>query len=421
MKQLISVILTASGLLAGSRALAQSHFDISGRIQYDQLSYFDQVSGKINSRNEGLFRLGIQSVKGAAIRWKAVTELREDLSDNQRNRMWIDELWVKQTFGQFDLTIGKQLITWGTTDGINPVNNINPIDYSDLLDTEDERIGVYGLRGQFFLANFDLDLFWSPIPVTGKMPGTNSRWFPSAAMMGLPEYLVQSGIQTSVIDQLPEPRLSDGEVSIRFRAPLSGCDLALSYFNGYDHLPDYQIDVAGLAASPQQLILNAIYRRQQVAGAELAVSLPAGIGFRGESAVFVPDQDTPSCDRYLQTVVGLDKSFSLGNRSLMLIAQYIYDYNLEGNEYAKYDVRHLFKNSLMGRLGLDLNNGMNFRITGICNLGSREYYLQPELEYSTPGSWQFLIRADLLEGPAESFFGSYSNNDRLQCKVVYRF
>jgi hypothetical protein len=178
-------------------------------------------------------------VKGAATQWKAVTELREDLSDNNRNRIWMDELWVKHSVGKFDFTAGKQLINWGTTDGMNPVNNINPMDYSDLLDTDDERIGVYGLRTQLFLNAFDIDLFWSPIPVTGKMPQLNSRWFPSAEMMGIPVPLLQSGATLSINDNQPAMKVNDGEIALRIRKQLSGFDVALSYFNGYDHLPEY--------------------------------------------------------------------------------------------------------------------------------------------------------------------------------------
>ncbi|MBN2807571.1 MAG: hypothetical protein JXR22_13010 [Prolixibacteraceae bacterium] len=29
--------------------------------------------------------------------------------------------------------------------------------------------------------------------------------------------------------------------------------------------------------------------------------------------------------------------------------------------------------------------------------------------------------ANILEGPRESFFGSYTANDRVECKVVYQF
>jgi hypothetical protein len=304
---------------------------------------------------------------------------------------------------------------------MNPVNNINPIDYSDLLDTDDERIGVYGLRTQLFLNAFDIDLFWSPIPVTGQMPNLNSRWFPSAEMMGIPAQLFQSDAALSINDNPPALKVNDGEIALRMRKQFSGFDLAISYFNGYDHLPDYSLDASGMALVSPQLMLQSAYRRLQVFGVEMAFTLPAGIGLRGESALFVPEKGTAANDRYLQTVVGLDKNVSIGSSSLLLIAQYIGDHNLEGNEFARFDVRHLFKNSLMVNAEWSLNNGWSFNFMGVYNIDIEDFYLKPELSYTTSMGIKFIARANILEGQKESFFGSYTDNDRVQVKVEYRF
>jgi hypothetical protein len=408
-------------LLAGNPSFSQSNIEMGGRLHYDHISYFNEQVNKVNSRNEGFLQVELQSARGAATQWKAVTEVREDLSDKSRNRVWMDELWVKHTVGKFDFTVGKQLINWGTTDGMNPVNNINPIDYSDLLDTDDERIGVYGLRTQLFLNAFDIDLFWSPIPVTGKMPNLNSRWFPSAEMMGIPAPLLQSGVALSINDNQPSLNVNDGEIALRMRTQFSGFDLALSYFNGYDHLPEYALDASEMASATPQLVLQSEYRRLQVMGLEMMFTLPAGIGLRGESALFIPEKGTTANDRYLQTVVGLDKNVSMGSCSLLLIAQYIGDFNIEGSEYAKFDVRHLFKNALTANAEWSLNNGWSFNFVGVYNMDSEDFYLNPELSYTTTTGIKLIARGNILEGPKESFFGSYTANDRVQVKVEYRF
>lgn len=421
MKTIIFIGFPALLLLAGNPTFSQSDIEIGGRLQYDHIAYFDEMPNKVNSRNEGFLQVELHSAKSTATQWKAVAELREDLSDKSRNRFWLDELWMKQRFGKLDITAGKQLINWGTTDGMNPVNNINPIDYSDLLDTDDERIGVYGLRTQLFLKAFDIDLFWSPVPVTGKLPGLTSRWFPSAEMMGIPAQWLQSGATLAISEQTPALKLNDGEIALRIRKQFTGFDMALSYFKGYDHLPAYTPDASGMILPSPQIVLLSEYRRQQVVGAEIALSLPAGIGFRGESALFIPEKGTVNTDPYLQTVVGFDKNVAAGSSTLLLIAQYIYDYNTEGNEYKQFDVRHLFKNSIMANAEWSFNNGLSLNIKGVYNINSEDFYFNPEISYTTPGGLKFLASVDLLEGPDASFFGSYTANDRVQCKVVYQF
>jgi hypothetical protein len=407
---LLSAIATISS--------AQEHFDLSGKVHYSHFSYFNTPENKINGRNEGLLQIQLASKAASSFQWKAVSELREDLSDAQRNRFWLDELWAKQQVGPFDVTIGKQLISWGTADGINPINNINPTDYTDMLDTEDERIGVYALRLQWFLNMADIDLIYVPVASFGVLPATNSRWFPSTEMMGLPAAL-GSGIPILLRSNAPESTLNSGEFGIRYRKRFSGADFGFSYYNGYDHLPELTPDMSQFDPNAPQLVLLENYRRQQVVGSEWVVLLPLGIAFRGESALFIPNNNTN--DRYLQTVTGIDKNFALNNSSLTIIAQYIYDHSLEGNAYDKFDLRHLFTNSPMANIDWSFNNGLSITLLGIYNTKSEDYYLNPTISYTSTGGLCFELQSDIMGGNNESFFGNYSFNNRIRAKMSFRF
>jgi hypothetical protein len=75
----------------------------------------------------------------------------------------------------------------------------------------------------------------------------------------------------------------------------------------------------------------------------------------------------------------------------------------------------------MSNVEWSFSNGFAINITGVFNIDSNDYFLKPEVSYTTPGGLKFIASADLLEGKKESFFGSYTNNDRIQCKVVYQF
>jgi hypothetical protein len=398
-----------------------STLTIGGRLQYDHISYFDRMSGKINHRNEGLFRFEAGSEIKTSTRWKAITELREDLSDKSRNRIWIDELWMKQKISFIDITLGKQIIAWGSTDGINPVNYINPTDYSDLLDTENEIIGVYGLRTQLFFKSSDVDLFWGPVGSFGKLPGTDSRWFPTIAMFGLPPELIELGITPSFEDRFPEICLKNGETGVRFRKRFSGFDIAFSYYNGYDHLPEFELDTSKLMQAIPELVFDKVYYRQQAAGLETVFALPYGIGLRGEAAWYFPEEKKPKGNQYILAVAGIDKSFAINTVSLNVIVQYIRDFRIDGDAYNLFDTRHLFSNSLMANIDLSLNNGFFFKATTVYNVIGKDILVRPEVNYLTSGGVKFCLLFDLLEGSKDTFFGTYSFNDRIQCKVVFIF
>lgn len=413
-----SLILLLSTIAAISNA--QEHFDFSGKVHYSHFSYFNTQKNKINNRNEGLLQIQLASKRESALQWKAVSELREDFSDESRNRFWLDELWAKQQIGSLDVTIGKQLISWGTTDGINPVNNINPTDYTDLLDTEEERIGLYALRLQWFLNMADIDLFYVPVATFGVLPATNSRWFPSTEMMGLPAAL-GSGIPISLRSNAPESTLKTGELGVRYRKRFSGADIGLSYYKGYDHLPELTPDMSRFDPNSPQLVLIEDYRRQQVVGAEWVVLLPWGMALRGESALFIPEESNSTNDPYIQNVAGIDKNFALNNSSLTIIAQYIYDHNLEGKAYEKFNLRHLFTNSPMTNIDWSFNNGFAMCLLGIYNIDSNDYYLSPKVSYTANSGLSFELQADIMGGETVSFFGNYSFNNRVRAKMSFKF
>ena len=399
---------------------AQEHFNLSGKVHYSHFSYFNTQENKINGRNEGLLQIQLASKRESTLQWKAVGELREDLSDVQRNRFWLDELWAKQQLGPIDVTIGKQLVSWRTADGINPINNINPTDYTDLLDTEEERIGVYAIRIQWFLNMADIDLLYVPAASFGVLPATNSRWFPSTEMMGLPAAL-GSGIPISLRRNALESTLKTGEFGVRYRKRFSGADFGLSYYNGYDHLPELTPDMSRFDPSAPQLVLLENYRRQQVVGAEWVVLLPWGLAFRGESALFIPEENNSTSNRYVQTVAGIDKNSALNNSSLTIIAQYIYDHNLQGVAYEKFDLRHLFTNSPMANIDWSLNNGMSISVLGIYNLDSNDYYISPKVSYTASSGLCLELQADMMGGETGSFFGNYSFNNRARAKMSFNF
>lgn len=418
---LLPTAVTACSLFINGLAAQDSTISFSGRLQYDHVSYFNKQQNKINGRNEGFLQVALDSKTKQATRWRTAIEVREDMSDKSRNRIWLDELWVKHRMGFADFTFGKQILTWGTADGFNPVDNVNPIDYSDLLDTDDEKIGVYAMRAQLFCSSADIDIIWTPAGSYGKLPGVDSRWFPSLAMMGVPPPLSSAISGISVDEQNPDLTLDDGEAGARFRKRFRGFDLAISYYNGLDHLPEFRVDSSRLIQPEPELVLISEFYRQQVTGFEWVAALPYGMSIRGEAAFFVPEKNRPNRNKYIHAIAGVDRTFPIGTGSLMAVVEYIHDFRVTGEKYSIFDTRHIFRNTLFANLELTLNNGFTFNATSIFNLDSNDYLLRPEIHYLTTNGIKFTFRADILEGCDNSFLGSFSFNDRAQFKVTYTF
>src|SRR3989338_3899592 len=67
-------------------------------------------------------------------------------------------------FENSDLSVGKQIITWGRADGVNPTDNLSPKNYTLLLPEEgDRKTGVASLKYDYYFSpELTATLFYSP-------------------------------------------------------------------------------------------------------------------------------------------------------------------------------------------------------------------------------------------------------------------
>ena len=67
----------------------------------------------------------------------------------------LDEAFASAYLKDIDITVGKQAISWGTADGINPTSNINPIGFS-LTDSQIKGKPVLAAQATYYGDNFDV-------------------------------------------------------------------------------------------------------------------------------------------------------------------------------------------------------------------------------------------------------------------------
>ena len=144
--------------------------NVEGELEIDHITYFKQLENKINGRNQGLVFLKLSSQLNSTASFCSSLEFRDDLSNNTRNRAYLNEAFIDLTFDDMDFRIGKQIYNWGKADGINPVDALNPTDFSDILDTDDETIGLLSLNATYYFKNFSLQGIFIPEFTSSVLP-----------------------------------------------------------------------------------------------------------------------------------------------------------------------------------------------------------------------------------------------------------
>ncbi|MGB0839812.1 MAG: hypothetical protein ACPGXL_06710, partial [Chitinophagales bacterium] len=117
-------------------------FAVGGFIEADHISYFKNQTNQINGRNQGTISLDISALPESKINWFANVEYLEDLSDNTRTGLRLDELYIDLPVDQWRFRLGKQIMNWQEKRNVNilrPYPLITPRDFTDYLEPEEYR------------------------------------------------------------------------------------------------------------------------------------------------------------------------------------------------------------------------------------------------------------------------------------------
>lgn len=426
------IALVFSILLFNRAFLSAQEFETGGFVEIDHISYFkNSDASKVNSRNQGILQLELRSEVGDKTSLFSALEFREDQSDPSRNRIYLDEAYLDLYLGNFDFRIGKQIILWGQVDAINPTDNITPWDFSDFLDTDDERLGVVGLKANYYIGNWALEGILVPTFTPSVLPQENSRWFPN-----FPKEIPVPGnttpgptmVQASyrmLRSILPDESFHEAQFAAKLSATVAGWDASVSYYSGWNDLPAiHQTQV--FSEDSIFVTLQPQYHRRRIIGADFSTTL-GKVGLRGEAAYYLtedPDAKDPEIDDpYFQYVIGIDRTLSnlIGKNNLFVLLQWIQEIPKNKVQYRKDDLNHIFQKSVTARLEYELGDFSRVILEGVYNLKGKDYYLRPKFSYDITDGASLNIIGYVLGGRSDAFFGSFRDNKRVQVKVKYSF
>ncbi|MGQ9780206.1 MAG: hypothetical protein ACUVRM_10095 [Bacillota bacterium] len=308
------------------------------------------------------------------------------------------DLYLKDT----DLRLGRQRIAWGTADGLNPTDNLNPIDYTRPF-AEDNRLEVFGLRARHYRGDWTADLVWLPLFVPAPQPEPGSRW---AVPVSLPQ-----GFSVGEA-RLPEQKLSNSEFALKLGRTGGKMDFSVSYFDGWDDLPSLHPDLETMQIIP-------IYHRLRVLGADFATT-SGKWGFRGEAAYFLTEDeertDPAVKNPYFQAVLGFDY---MPSDKYYFNGQVVLEHVLESAGLPEGDEGTTC--GLMLTAEYKPRSELTWRIDGVYNLTDEDYLLRPRLSYSPADGVTLAAGLFLFGGPAGTRFGDFAEKDYFYAEVEMAF
>jgi hypothetical protein len=340
----------------------------------------------------------------------------EDLFHADATRGVLREAYLELSRGPWDLRIGSQIIAWGRADRINPTDVLTPRDYTLLVpEDDDQRRGTpsvkvtYNFPGGLALTGIALPLFEpTTIPIAAPPPAVTLR-----------------------------ERSPGGPVSqwaVRLERVGGGLDWSVSYFDGFDLLPDLAID----RRTPAGLDLTLDHHRIRMIGADAATTV-GRFGLRAEAA-YTFTEDPHGTNAFVKNpffflVFGVDRSvLDDVNVNLQYVLRVISAWTplpspadparrevaiQEATLTNQLDaVQHLAALRLNGRW---LNQTLEAETALVFSFTRLDYAIRPKIVYALSDRWRLTVGADIFRGDQPSLFGRLRANTGAYTELRWSF
>jgi len=189
------------------------------------------------------------------------------------------DIYFESFIDSINIKMGRLIYTWGTSDEVKPVDIINPQDYSNLYFTplRERKYGVIsGTMSVFFTENFFIEGVAVPEFRPSEMA---SSVFVTSQLREISENTIFFDLEDPA---LPEKKISSSSYAGRAGLTIFDVDMHGNYYYGYDRLPVYEMEFAGVPP----IVISPVYKKIQMFGFDFQRALLWGISVRGEAAYF---------------------------------------------------------------------------------------------------------------------------------------
>jgi hypothetical protein len=328
---------------------------------------------------------------------------RLDVSDRggRRPRLSVRRLTATLTRGRFTLDVGKQFIRWGKADIINPTDRFAPRDFLNVVDNE--FLAVTGARAVVTAGAETFEGVWVPRFTPSRIPLLDQRW-------------------TAVPPETAGLRIVDGgatmprgsQSGVRWSHVGAGFEASLSFFDGFNNLPNIVASVVPAAGFPPAIDVTRVYPAIRSYGADAAVPL-RWLTIKGEASYFT--SSTPETDEYVLYVVQLERQTG----EWLLVGGYAGEAVTRRRAPLTFAPDRGLTRSLVGRASLTIDPARSLAFEGAVRQNGDGAYAKVEFSQTRGAHWRATVTGTLIRGDPSDFLGQYRRNSHVALALRYSF
>lgn len=348
------------------------------------------------------------------------------------------EFYLDLFLDRIDVRIGRQYIVWGVMTGVRIVDEINPMDFRELilLDLLDYRIPLWSLKLDYYFDNSALELLWIPDVRFHRPAPSGSEW-----------ELLQEVPGTVFPESMT---VANSEYGVKWSGRVYDTEVSFSYFDTWDDFPVIyrKVRVDQVVEEPE---FYPTYTRIKMFGTTLQRQIGPTV-LKGEF-VYVLDKffGLATVDRdgdgYLDNQGVLQKNHIRWGMGL--------DFNLFKTDFSPGITQWIILDYDNGLIQDQLDTSLNlfvrkelteqkavFQLLAVSLVTLQELYLKPKVTFSVTDRFSVGVGADLFYGqPSQvgvaakdgravdlveivqrfQFVGNFNRNKRLFMEFKYSF
>ncbi len=342
-----------------------------------------------------------------------------------------------------NFVVGKQIIRWGKTDQISPVDTINPRDLREFIipEYEETKIPVWMADLTVFFDSFQLQAIFIPSFEETDIDYFKTDWavFPhikeelqdSPLPLALKRYFKQLSVHEEDPDQ-------ESEIGLRLSTTIKRIDLDISWHHTREDVPYFasfpvkNITVEGDFSEEDLLAtingarlteenIEVEYRRTETAGFAFETTV-GDYGVRGEAAwhenqTFLTSSLTSVRRPVFEYILGTDYT---GDRDAYINLQFLHRHIYDHDPTILYFDEDTY--SLLGEISRDLLSdwleaGLHYSFT----LNDRSYYISPRFEFTYVTNLNLIIGLNIFSGEEDTWLGRFAEDDQYFLEMTYSF
>lgn len=355
--------------------------------------------------SEILFRGEIRKVTDTALLFASTDIMDNEFSDDVTK---LHEAYIDYSYKSFNARIGKQIIIWGSSDGLRVTDNISPVDSSEFITRsfDETRMGLNALNLSYNEINYSLNFLIIPVFKEAKTPDKDSPW-----------YVGDKDSSYITKETIPDKDLGNMEFGSQVKFYLPGIDFSLSYFLGFSDNP-----VSYFEENNSDEVLIKSYKKEEIFGLNFSKPIKDFV-IRGESAYFrnihINSNDShekPLESDLIKWIIGAD--YYPGNSFNLSLQVYFENLLSNKNKTIKDELTNVYTLSISKKL---FREKLNISSMIFYNWLDKDSYINFSWDYEVSNHIKISSGLDLFMGKKSTLYGQYNDNSQVFFRLKYSF